>query len=70
MLALQFAPALLKLTPDQVELLKADNIVSETAKASGLTLEGLGIAPQSMDAIVPTYLWRFRRTGQFRSKAA
>jgi uncharacterized protein YbjT (DUF2867 family) len=69
MFALQFAPGFLKLTPDQVEMLKADNIVSETAKASGLTLEGLGIAPQTMDAIVPTYLWRFRRTGQFRSKA-
>lgn len=69
-LALQFAPGFLKLTPDQVEMLKSDNIVSDAAKAAGLTLEGLGIAPQTMEAIVPTYLWRFRRTGQFRSKAA
>lgn len=53
------------LTPDQVELLKLDNVVSDAAKAEGRTLEGLGIRPQSVEAIVPTYLWRFRRQGQF-----
>ncbi|WP_439572551.1 complex I NDUFA9 subunit family protein [Phreatobacter sp.] len=53
------------LTPDQVEMLRTDNVVSEQAKAEGLTLEGLGIRPQSVEAIVPTYLWRFRRQGQF-----
>src|SRR5207244_10247385 len=56
---LQFAPGPLKLTPDQVELLRVDNVVSETAKAAGLTLEGLGIAPDSLDAIAPQYLGRF-----------
>ncbi|MBS0529109.1 MAG: complex I NDUFA9 subunit family protein, partial [Proteobacteria bacterium] len=56
---LQFAPGALKLTPDQVELLKTDNVVSEAAKAAGLTLEGLGITPDSMEAVVPQYLWRF-----------
>jgi uncharacterized protein YbjT (DUF2867 family) len=35
-----------------------------------LTLEGLGIAPDSMEAIAPQYLWRFRATGQFRKKSA
>jgi NADH dehydrogenase len=65
---LQFAPGALKLTPDQVELLKVDNVVSEAAKAAGLTLEGLGITPDSMEAVVPQYLWRFRRTGQFAPK--
>ena len=53
------------LTVDQVALLKSDNLVSETAKAEGRTLEGLGIHPQSVEAIVPSYLWRFRRQGQF-----
>ncbi|MDP2801634.1 MAG: complex I NDUFA9 subunit family protein [Phreatobacter sp.] len=53
------------LTEDQVELLRADNVVSEAAKAEGRTLEGLGIQPQSVEAVVPTYLWRFRRQGQF-----
>ncbi len=67
---LQFAPGMLKLTPDQVELLKSDNVVSDTAKSAGLTLEGLGIAPESLAAIMPAYLWRFRKTGQFKSSAA
>jgi uncharacterized protein YbjT (DUF2867 family) len=66
---LQFAPGPLKLTPDQVALLRSDNVVSHTAKAAGLTLEGLGIAPDSLEAIAPQYLWRFRKTGQFQRSA-
>ncbi|MBI5320167.1 complex I NDUFA9 subunit family protein [Bradyrhizobium sp.] len=66
---LQFAPGGLKLTPDQVELLKTDNVVSDAARASGLTLEGLGIAADSMEAICPQYLWRFRPMGQFQRKS-
>jgi NADH dehydrogenase len=63
---LQFMPKPL-LTPDQVELLKADNIVSAAAEAEGRTLNGLGIEPTTMETIVPSYLWRFRKTGQFRT---
>ncbi|HEX3441663.1 MAG TPA: complex I NDUFA9 subunit family protein [Pseudolabrys sp.] len=66
---LQFAPTP-PLTPDQVEMLRSDNVVSEVAKAQGRTLQGLGIEPDSIEAIVPSYLWRFRKTGQFRSKLA
>jgi uncharacterized protein YbjT (DUF2867 family) len=69
-LFLQFAPGALKLTPDQVELLRADNVVSDAAKTAGLTLEGLGIAPDSLEAIGPQYLWRFRPAGQFQRKSA
>jgi uncharacterized protein YbjT (DUF2867 family) len=69
-LFLQFAPGALKLTPDQVKLLQSDNVVSDAAKAAGLTLEGMGIAPDSMEAIVPQYLWRFRAAGQFQKKSA
>jgi uncharacterized protein YbjT (DUF2867 family) len=58
------------LTPDQVELLRIDNVVSEAAKAEGRTLQGLGIEPEPLEAIVPSYLWRFRKTGQFRSRVA
>ena len=65
---LQFAPGALKLTPDQVELLRSDNVVSDAAKAAGLTLEGLGISPDSLEAIAPQYLWRFRAAGQFQPK--
>jgi len=65
---LQFAPGDLKLTPNQVELLRSDNVVSDTAKAAGLTLEGLGITPDSLAAVAPSYLWRYRKTGQFAHK--
>jgi len=68
-LFLQLMPKPL-LTPDQVELLRSDNVVSETAIAEGRTLQGLGIEPDSIEAIVPSYLWRFRKTGQFKSKVA
>jgi uncharacterized protein YbjT (DUF2867 family) len=67
---LQFAPGPFKLTPDQVELLRSDNVVSGAAKAAGLTLEGLGISPDSIEAIAPQYLWRFRPAGQFQRKNA
>ncbi len=52
-------------TADQVELLKHDNVVSEKAVSEGRTLGGLGIAPESIEAIVPTYLYRFRKNGQY-----
>src|SRR3954454_22777712 len=67
---LQFAPGFLKLTPDQVSMLRSDNVVSDAAKAAGLTLEGLGITPDSMEAIAPQYLWRCRAAGQFQKKSA
>ena len=53
------------LTLDQLRLLALDNVVSDAAKAEGCTLEGLGIAPTALAAVLPTYLYRFRRTGQF-----
>jgi uncharacterized protein YbjT (DUF2867 family) len=58
------------LTPDQVELLRHDNVVSPLAEPEGRTLQAIGINPVAMETIVPSYLWRFRRTGQFRSSAA
>lgn len=58
------------LTRDQVELLRYDNVVSDAARQDGRTLEGLGIAPRSVAAIVPTYLWRFRKAGQFHDRIA
>jgi NADH dehydrogenase len=63
---LQFLPKP-PLTPDQVELLRADNVVSEQAMADGRTLAGLNLAPTPIEAIVPSYLWRFRKSGQFRT---
>jgi len=51
------------LTLDQVRLLKTDNVVSDGA----LGLRDLGIVPEAAEAILPTYLWRFRKTGQFET---
>ena len=49
------------LTPDQVELLKSDNIVSSGA----LTLASLGLTPTPAEVVLPTYLDRFRRGGWY-----
>jgi NADH dehydrogenase len=51
------------LTCDQVRLLKRDNVVAPGA----LTLVDLGIEPETVEAIIPSYLWRFRREGQFEA---
>jgi uncharacterized protein YbjT (DUF2867 family) len=53
------------LTADQVELLKTDNVVSNAATREGRDLGGLGIKPSSIQGIVPSYLYRFRKAGQF-----
>jgi NADH dehydrogenase len=58
------------LTRDQVELLKTDNVVSAAAAGEGRTLQGLGIEPVAVESIVPSYLWRFRKTGQFHARGA
>jgi hypothetical protein len=57
------------LTTDQVELLKTDNVVSAEAAAERRTLQGLGITPRGIEAIVPSYLYRYRKAGQFSAPA-
>jgi uncharacterized protein YbjT (DUF2867 family) len=54
------------LTTDQVELLRHDVVVSQEAEREGRTLSALGVDPVAMEAIVPLYLWRFRKSGQFQ----
>ncbi len=49
------------LTPDQVELLKYNNIVSGNYP----TLKDLGITGTSIQNILPKYIYRFRAGGQF-----
>ncbi|MCA3559593.1 MAG: complex I NDUFA9 subunit family protein [Aestuariivirga sp.] len=53
------------LTTDQVEMLRHDNVVSGEALREQRTLEGLGITPQGIEGIVPGYLYRYRKAGQF-----
>ena len=54
------------LTKDQVVMLERDNIVSDGAIKAGLTLVGMGITPATAEAILPSYLWRFREHGQYK----
>jgi NADH dehydrogenase len=49
------------LTPDQVRLLRNDNVVSPTAH----TLKDLGITPTTVEAEIPNYLWRYRAKGEY-----
>jgi hypothetical protein len=53
-----------------VKLLRGDNIVSPHAEAEGRTLRGLGIAPEPFEPLVPSYLYRYRKTGQFAGTRA
>jgi NADH dehydrogenase len=54
------------LTRDQVVLLESDNVV-----ASGVEgLAELGVEPTGVEAIAPSYLWRYRRGGQFSERPA
>ncbi len=50
-----------QITRDQVTTLKSDNIVQDGARG----LADLGIAPTAIMAVLPDYLWRFRRSGQY-----
>lgn len=54
------------LTRDQVVLLERDNVVA--AGAEGLA--ALGVQPTGIEAIAPSYLWRYRRGGQFAEATA
>ena len=49
------------LTQDQVLMLKTDNVVAPGAEG----LSALGIEATGLEAIAPSYLWRYRRGGQF-----
>ncbi len=55
------------LTGDQVTLLKRDNVVGADVAAG--TIQDLGVTQlESVEAIVPSYIWRFRPYGQFQTR--
>ena len=58
------------LTFDQVELLHIDNVVSSSAIDDDRTFAAFGIEPVALEAILPSYLWRFMKHGQFDRQAA
>jgi len=49
------------ITSDQVKLLKTDNVVSGAYPG----LAELGIAPTTLEAVLPEYLYRYRKGGQY-----
>jgi NADH dehydrogenase len=51
------------LTLDQVRMLETDNVLSEGAA----TFRDLAIVPEAPGAIIPSYLWRFRKHGEFEA---
>lgn len=56
------------LTRDQVRLLKHDN-VADTSGAVGV-LADLGVEPDTVEAVLPSYMVRYRKYGQFAEHAA
>lgn len=55
------------ITSDQVTLLKRDNVVGSEAGVG--TIQDMGVTQlESIEAIVPSYIWRFRPYGQFQTK--
>ncbi len=59
------------ITVDQLRLLQCDNVVSADAVHDRRTLQGLGVSePQSIEAIVPSYLQRYRPHGEFSTERA
>ncbi len=60
-------PALAPITTDQVTLLRSDNVVA----AGALGLADLGVtAPTTVEAIAPSYLYRYRKGGQYAEALA
>ena len=49
------------LTADQVEALRSDNVVADSAAG----FAELGVTPRSIEAIAPSYLYRYRKGGQY-----
>lgn len=64
-LMLGLFPKTLLMTRDQLKLLAHDNVVSAEAVAEGRTLQGLGNEPRAIETVVPSYLYRYRKHGQF-----
>ena len=56
-----FLPIAPPLTSDQVEMLKSDNVADHGLPG----MAEAGIVPTSIEAIVPSYLYRYRKGGQY-----
>ncbi|WP_207764925.1 complex I NDUFA9 subunit family protein [Hyphococcus luteus] len=56
------------ITRDQVRLLKKDNVVDASGDVG--VLADLGVEPDTLEAILPSYMVRYRKYGQFAEHAA
>lgn len=54
------------LTTDQVEMLKSDNVADHGLPG----LAEAGVVPTAVEAVVPTYLYRYRKGGQYAETPA
>jgi NADH dehydrogenase len=61
-----FTPFAPPLTTDQVEMLRTDNVASPGAPG----LAELGVQATALEPILPTYLYRYRRGGQYAEATA
>ena len=50
-----------QITTDQVAMLQRDNVADPTLPG----LAALGVHPTALEAVLPTYLWKYRKGGQF-----
>ncbi|TCL72105.1 complex I NDUFA9 subunit family protein [Rhizobium sp. BK251] len=57
------------ITPDQVRMLRYDNVVSKHAEKEGRTFAAIGIVPTMVDSVLPSYLVQYRPQGQFTKTA-
>ena len=55
------------LTQDQVKLLKHDNVVDMSGAVG--TIADLGVEPHTVESVLPSYMVRYRRYGQFAEQA-
>ncbi|MFQ5562201.1 MAG: complex I NDUFA9 subunit family protein [Parvularculaceae bacterium] len=53
------------ITRDQIKLLKKDNVVGASGEADIGTLADLGVKPKTVESILPDYMVRYRKYGQF-----
>ena len=50
------------------DLMEEVRELAEEAKAAGRTLQGLDIEPTAIETVAPSYLYRYRKTGQYQEQ--
>ena len=58
------------ITRDQVRLLRKDNVVGASGEPGVGVLADLGVSPRTIESVLPTYLVKYRKYGQFAQEPA